>query len=148
MLLVILLIFLSFLQATLLPFNLVLLVLISRSFLKEEKSNYWLAFSFGLLLSFLLNYPLGSLSILYLVEVAIIHFIRRAEFASHWLVVLPLSFVFLLADQFVQSKLLGFSLNFWPLVPQVVLSVPIYLLIRFWEERFIPRADVKLKIRS
>lgn len=148
MLAIIVLTLLSFIQAAIIPVNLVLLVLICRSFLAESRVNYWLAFGFGMLLSLLQGYPLGSLSIIYLLAVLGVNLIRKTHFASQWLMVLPLSLIILFLDQFIESKLFSFQLNFWELVPQVLLTIPIYILVRFWDERFIARSDIRLKINK
>lgn len=140
------LILISFLQTTLLPLNLVLLILISRSFIVSEKQNLWLAFWFGLLVSFLSGFPLGSLSIIYLFIVALVQSIKKAQFVSHWVFILPLSFILLLFDHLVRNLVIGASFNFIPVIIQTALALPVYLLVRLYEERFIPKAGIRLKV--
>ena len=63
---VITLIIAAFLQTTILPIDLVLLILICRTYIKSEKSNLYLAFAFGLLNSHLNLNLLGLQSLVYL----------------------------------------------------------------------------------
>lgn len=141
---------LSFLQGSVVYFNLVFIAIICRSFVTPERSNFWLAFGFGLLLSILLGYPLGSLSIIYLVIVWLIQFARKAQVVSNWVVVLLSMFFLLGINQIFLNVLNGSSiinsLRWSALLTEVILVLPIYLLVRFWEERFITRKDIRLKV--
>ena len=143
---IIILILISFLQATFLPLNLVLIFLICRSFIVEDNTNYWLAFGFGLLLSLLLGFPLGSLSFIYLVGIFMVYLAKRTHFASHWLVIVPLALGIIVFDQVLENLALGFNLNFKSIIIQIILVLPAYFMILFWEERFIARKDIRLKI--
>lgn len=137
---------LSFLQSALIPFNLVFLVIITRSFITAEKTNYWLAFWFGILLSLLIGLPLGPLSIIYLLSAGLVQAIKKAQFASHWAVILPLSVVLLFFDHGIRSILMGSSFAPGPVLVQSALVLPVYFIVRVWEERFIPRAEIRLKV--
>jgi cell shape-determining protein MreD len=136
----------AFIQSTLVPINLVLLILMARSFETTDKANYFLAFFFGTLFSLLSGFPLGSLSLAYLVMVAFIYFIKKVEFSSHWLILLPLSLALFSADCFLQGFLMGSSFNLRIVFGEIMLILPVFLLVKFWEERFIPETNVKLKL--
>lgn len=144
--LIVILTFLSFLQGAFLPFDLVILVLIARSYVIEERLNYWLAFSFGLLISFLLGQPIGVLSVIYLVAVKMVYIIRRTSFAAHWLTIIPITLAILLIIHFLEKIFFGISFNYQDILLQVILSFPIYLIVRFLSERFIPKNDIRLRI--
>lgn len=139
------LILISFLQNTLVPVDLVMLVLISRSFLIDEKLNYYLAFFLGLLISFLSSSSLGGVSLIYLCLVMLISIFRKTQFATYWLVIVPATLVLASLTQFLEMFLMGHKFNLSVVIWQIVLILPIYLLIKFWEERFIPKKDIKLK---
>lgn len=145
--LIFILVLFSFLQEAFLPFNLVLLILVSRAFVIDEKKNYYLAFIFGLILSFLAGYPMGSLSIIYLIIVLIIHIFRRFQFVTHPLIVIPVAGVALFVDQLARSLMLGSNIDLKQILWQIILVVPIYFAVLLWEERFIVRKDVKLKVK-
>lgn len=143
---IVILILLSFLEGTIIPFDLVLMILIARSFIVAEKSNYYLAFFFGLLVSLLLGYPLGLLSLIYLFAVVVSHIIKTTNLKAYWIVVLPLTFFLLLFEQFI-FKLLNISnFNLSYLLIPTILVLPVYLIVRVWEERFIVAKDIKLKV--
>ena len=137
---------LTFLQGTIIPLNVILVVILARSFVVTDKENYWIAFSFGLLLALLLGYSLGSLSLVYLMIVTVIYLIKRANFASHWLAVLPLSIVILAFFHLMEGLLIKSVLQWNYLMIESLLILPAYLLIGFWEERFVPKSDIRLKI--
>lgn len=136
----------SFLQATFWSVNLVLIILVSRAFVTSDKITIWLAFGFGLLLSLLSGYTLGSLSLIYLLIVVLVRLVRNTHLASHWLIILPLSWIMLLLDQFLESLILGIGFRLGTTFIPLIFVLPIYLAVRFWEERFIPRPAIKLKI--
>lgn len=144
--LIFILVLFSFLQEAFLPYNIVLLILISRAFVITEKENYYLAFIFGLILAYLAGYPLGSLSIIYLIIIFIIHIFRKFQFVTHPLIMIPVAFVALLADQFARSLMLGSNIDLGKIPVQVILVIPIYFAVLLWEERFIVRKDIKLKV--
>ena len=140
--------FLCFLQVTILPINIVLLILISRALIKDEKVNYYLAFTFGLLLSFLAGLPLGSLSLIYLILIFGIHIFRRAQFATHPLIAVPVAAICLIIDAFAKTLIFSISVDYLTIALQTILVIPIYFIILFWEERFIPKKDIKLKVKN
>lgn len=139
-------IFFSFLQGSGLPVNLVLLILIARSLVVSDKRNFWLAFSFGLFLSYLLNLPLGLLSLLYLLVVSAIYIIKKTHIASHPLILILLSLVFVTLDHLTGQLGSKLHISYFLISIEMILVVPVYLIVRFWEERFTPRGDVRLKM--
>lgn len=143
---IVVLMLLSFLQSTLLPVNLVLLVIIARSFVVDEKINLYFAFFFGLLLSLFLGYPLGSLSLVYLFSVLAIKFMKKGELSTSWLSILLLSVILLLFDLGARSLLLKSSFNLPSLFPEFAFIIPVYFLVKFWEERFAVKPEIRLKV--
>lgn len=137
--LILILIILSFIQTTILPLNLVLIILIVRSLIRPEKNNLLLAFGFGLLLSHLNLQPLGFQSLIYLTSTQLTQILSKSRFSANPLLVVPLTVVFS-----------TFSLMTIQLVPQVLiesfLALPIFYILRLWEERFIVRKEIKLRI--
>ncbi len=144
--LVAILLLISFLESTLLPINLVLLILMARTFVAGEKNNYYLAFIFGFTVSLFWGYQLGSLSIVYLISVYVVKIVKKMDFSSHWLSILPLLSILLFADKLVMSQFFRSSINWLILIVEILLVIPIYFIVRFWEERFIPKKEIKLKI--
>jgi len=133
--LIIILIIVSFLQTTIWPLDLVLVILISRAYLKAQKSNLFLAFFLGLLISHLTLLPLGVKSSVYLALVQIIQTLSKSRLSGHPLLIVPLTFILILADS-------GLSLAVWA----SIVSLPIFYSLKMWEERFIPTKEIKLRI--
>lgn len=144
--LIVILILLSFLQTTFIPLDLVLLVLLLRALIKTNNSNFYLAFSFGLLLSHLTNTPLGFQSVVFLVLVELAQLINKAPISHNLLTIVPITLVFLSLNSIAMSLLLHQSIQLWPkIVFESVLSLPVYVLLRIWEERFVI-SDIKLRL--
>lgn len=137
---------LAFLQTTILPINLVLLVIVLRSFLTSEVENLYLAFGFGLLIAHLNATPLGVQSLIYLTLIIFARSIGRMPLSNNILIVLPLIFISTIIDTFINSILLHQSFQIIQVMFPTILAIPIYIALRFWEERFIVSPQLKLKI--
>ncbi len=137
----------SLIQYTILPIDLVLIILICRSYLKSDKNNLLLAFSFGLLNGLLNISTLGLTSLIYLFLVAITESLSRSRLAGNLLLIVPLSLVFLTINQLVISVYLHQYLELFPkILIESLLSLPVLYFVRLWEERFIVRKDIKLRV--
>lgn len=136
----------AFLQTTILPINLVLLVIVLRSFLTSEVENLYLAFGFGLLISHLNATPLGVQNLIYLALIIFARSIGRMPISSNILIVLPLIFISTIIDTFINSILLNQSFQIIQVMLPMILAIPIYIALRFWEERFIVSPQLRLKI--
>lgn len=128
-------IIISFLQATVWPLDLALIILISRAYLKAQKSNLFLAFFLGLLISHLTLGPMGAKSMVYLTVAQITQVLSKSRLAGHPFLIVPLSFVFSLLDG-----------NFYLAVVAAIFSLPIFYSLRLWQERFAPAKEIKLRI--
>lgn len=145
--LILVLIIAAFLQSTILPINLVLTILICRSFIKLDKANLSLAFSFGLLDSHLNLLPLGLNSLIYLILIQITQSLSGSRLAGNLLLIAPLSLVLLAVYQLVISLSLQQTPQIFPGVFwESLVALPVLYLVRLWEERFIVRKNIKLKI--
>ena len=145
--LIIVLILTAFLQATIIPVDLVLLILILRAFVKSQNLNLVLSFGMGLLVSLLTFSLFGVYSLIYLFLIELVDiFIARTNLIDNILVVPILSFFTLISENLILSLFIhrSIELNLAAVLWGTVLSIPIYLILRFWEERFVVR-DIKLK---
>lgn len=126
----------SFLESTILPLDLVLIILICRAFIKADKANLYLAFVFGLLLSHLTLTTLGLQSILFLIMLQITQSLSKSRLSQNALLIVPICFAAIGINQIIISTNIygGF------------LSLPIFYLVRFWEERFIVRKEIRLRV--
>ncbi len=144
--LIIILIIAAFFQTTILPIDLVLLILICRAYIKSEKANLYLSFAFGLLVSHLSLTNLGLQSLIYLTATVVTESLSKLRLAGNPLLIIPISLVFLSLNQIMNSVVGSSVLEFPIVIIASFLSLPTLYLIRFWEERFIVRKGIKLKI--
>ncbi len=144
--LIIVLILLSFLQTTILPINLVLLLILCRAFLVDEKVNFYLAFSFGLLLSFLTNSPLGLMSLVFLTGVVLVSILKRSPVLATLISILITVGLLLGLYQLVDGLIYKQQFSWIVFFAQLVLIIPVYIGLSLWEERFVVKSQVKLKL--
>lgn len=136
----------AFLQsATALP-NLVLLVLIARSFLIQSRENYYFGFSFGLLLSLLFNQPLGLMSIFFLAVTFGIYLVKGLMVQSVWPLVIPFTLIVTVFDKMITQLSFG-GLSWVGIIIQTLAIIPIYIIVQIWEEQFVPPKAIRLKVK-
>lgn len=144
--LTVILIITSLVQSTLIPLDLVLLILISRALIRPDKTNLFLAFGFGLFNSILNLTTLGFESLFYLLVVEILMSLAKTRVAANALLIIPLSLGPLFLHQLFISILTHSTLQFFPKIFfEALLALPIFYLTKIWEERFIVRKEFKLK---
>lgn len=132
----------AFFQTTVLPINLVLIILICRAYLRPEQSNLFLAFAFGLMTAYLTLDNLGFQSLTYLILVQLAQVFSKVRFFTHSFLIVPLTFSLLSINAIVNSSQI--LPNY---LVESILSLPIFYLVKLWEERFIVPKDIKLKFR-
>ncbi|MDO8638985.1 MAG: hypothetical protein Q7R43_05390 [Candidatus Daviesbacteria bacterium] len=145
--LIIVLIIVSFLQSTIIPLDLVLIILICRSYIRPDKSNLLLAFAFGLFIGHLNLTSLGFQSFIYLILVFITEALSKSRLAGNSLLIVPLTVFLSSINQIILSIFIHESFHFFPKnLLEAFLSLPILYLVRLWEERFIVRRGIKLRL--
>src|SRR3989344_2623190 len=124
------LVLLAFLQTTLIPINLVLIVIILRAYIKVDLANLWLT------------------PILYLVLVNVTHLLAKSPLSKNIFSMVPLVVLASVMIEFLTTQPFGSTPRFLPrVVIEGVLSLPIYLILKVWEDRFVVRSQIKLKMR-
>lgn len=136
----------AFLQSTILPIDLVLLVLIPRAYIKPDRTNLYLAFIFGLFISHLDLTKFGLQSLIYLIIIQATQVLSRLRLAGNPLLIIPVTLVFLLLDQVVNILLTHQMWDFPGILFASFLSLPILYMLKIWEERFIAQKEIKLKM--
>lgn len=141
------LIIISFIQSTVLPIDLVLIILICRSYIKSDRANLFLAFGFGLLISFLNITVLGINSLIYLLFIFLVQSLSKSRLSGNLFLIVPLTFCLLFTNQLINLTLFHQPLEIFPKIfLESIFSLPILYLIKIWEERFIVQKGIKLKI--
>jgi hypothetical protein len=136
----------AFLQTAFLPLNLCLLLLIVRSYATEEKENYYLAFASGIFLAILSTHNLGFWTLIFLITVKLVHVVRKFPLTTKGVSIIPVVFFFLLVASFLEQLFFNVSFSLMPLLLGAIISLPIYIAVKMWEDRFIVKPDIKLKI--
>lgn len=135
------LILISFLQTTILSMDLVAAMLVYRAFFGGQKDNLYLSFGFGLLVSHLSGVHLGihSAYYLFLVELAIIF--SRIPTLTHRIASVLLIIISVALSRLSISLIFSSTLVWWPnLLYEALAFIPVFLLIKFWEERFVVKS--------
>lgn len=146
--LIIILVFACLIQSTFLPINLVLTILIIRSFIVDTKSNFYLAFIFGLVVSLLQGQMMGLISLINLFSVSLVTVLKRSQIVQNLITLMLAGVVLLTIDNIIQSLIAQASLDFKLAIYQTIILIPMYLLVRFLEERFVVQEEIKLKMKS
>ena len=145
--LILTLIIISFIQTTILSLNLVLIVLVARSLIRPQKNNLILAFWFGLLVSHLSLQTLGFHSLIYLILVQTTQILSKSRISANPLLIMPLTAVSSTISLAAVSLLSHQSIQLVPAVfIESLLSLPIFYAVRLWEERFVVRKEIKLRV--
>lgn len=126
-----------FLQTSIISVNLCLSILILRSFLRPGKENLYLAFSLGLLLAFLSNSSVGLYSLLFLGLSEAVQITAKSRFGEHILIAIGLVVI---------SQIIFGLFKSTNIFIETLFALPLYFLVKFWEERFIIKPEMKLKI--
>ncbi|MBI2022123.1 hypothetical protein HYS93_04595 [Candidatus Daviesbacteria bacterium] len=145
---VFLLILAAFLQTSIIPINLVLILLIIRSFLIEDKANYLASFFLGILLGILSSSNVGYWSLIFLLVVKIVYLTKKLPFFENASTFLLLSFILVLFVNVSSGLILKQTIDYRLVLIEALVSLPIFWLIRLWEERFVVKSDIRLKIKK
>lgn len=138
----------AFLQTTFIPFNLCLILLICRSFVSSENQNLVIALLIGIFLSLLTSQNIGFWALIFLSVVKLTQLTKIFPITNNFLTILPTTLFMVTLVSFLENLFHQQSLNFLKIIFETFLSLPFYLSIRFWEERFIVDPEIKLKIKK
>lgn len=138
----------ALLQTAFIPFNLCLILIIARSFIVNDRSNYFLAFFGGIFLSILSGSVIGFWPIVFLAVVKLIQIIKGMPILSNFQTILPISTLILILISFLEQLFFNQTINFMRIFWESLILFVLYFLVKFWEERFVVRSEIKLKIRG
>jgi hypothetical protein len=136
----------AFLQTSFIPLNLCLLLLICRSYTIHEAANYYLALTAGILLGILTSLNSGFYSLIFIGAVFLIHAVRLLPISGRFITVIPVTWVILIAVMAIESFFYHLPFKIWLPTLTSVLALPVYLIIREWEDRFVAKPGIKLKM--
>lgn len=136
----------AFIQSAFLPINICLILIVVRSFAVEEHQNYYLAFMTGIILAILSPVNIGFWTIILLFCVKFVHIIRTFPITSKGITIIPVALLLLGLTEYLQQLLFKVSFSITPVIIGGVLALPLYFIIRLWEERFVVKREIRLKI--
>lgn len=136
----------AFLQTSFLPLDLCLILLVCRSYAIHQPNNYFLALLTGLFLGILTSTNVGFWPIIFVTAVLIIHLVRLLPITSRFLTVVPVAFLILLGSDMAANFFLRLPFNFWYPAIGSLIALPIYVAIKEWEERFVAKPGIKLRL--
>jgi hypothetical protein len=137
---------LTLLQTSFVPLNLCLILLICRSYASHQRSNYYLALAGGLYLGILSAANLGFWPIVMLMVVLLMHIIRLLPITARYLTVIPVTLVVVLAVSWIENFFLKTPLIWWYPVISAMIALPVYIVVREWEDRFVAKPGIKLRV--
>jgi rod shape-determining protein MreD len=147
-LLLISLLILSFIQTSMTTIDIVVVLLVAKAFKSPETINYWIAFGFGLLISFLSGQALGILSIYYLLVIFLCHIIARSRLSNNWLITIPVALGLFISKELVDLWIGSDVFSWRNVIIQLLLLLPIYFWLLFLDERVLGKSEMRLKLKS
>lgn len=136
----------AFLQSAFLPVNLVLVVLIARGLVTEDRGNLFLAFFTGMILSFLTQVNLGYYPVVFILVVKLAMMMKKLPVSFSPFMIFLSGVLLITITASLNSFFTGQMLNLYPHIIEAVLVIPAYFLIKLWEDRFIVKSHIKLKV--
>ena len=137
----------AFLQSSFIPINLVLILLICRSLVISQKENLILAFLGGILVGVLESQNLGFWTLTFLVLVKLLSLSKKLPVSKNILTILTVSSVAILLVSYLEQLVFKQTVDLKTVLIEIVVTVPFYFLVLFWEERFVVKPDNRLKLR-
>lgn len=136
----------SFLQSAFLGINLVLVFIIARSLATNDKSNLYLAFVGGISLSFLTQVNLGYWPLILLLVSKITSAARFLPVSLNPLMIFLVGGVQIVLVAVANMLISGSELKFLNIILEAVLVIAAFYLARAWDERFVVKREIKLRI--
>lgn len=136
----------ALIQSSFLNLNLCLILIIARNFCLEDQSNLTGAFFGGLSLSLLTAQNLGFWAIVFLLVAKTVNLIKKLPFSSNILTILPVSLLIITLVTILESLIFQIAINPWVIIAETLLTLPAFVITKIWEERFIVKPSIKLKV--
>lgn len=137
----------AFLQSAFLGVNLVLVLLIARSLVVSDRDNLYMAFFGGLILSFLTQINLGYLPLVFILIVKLGEFIKTFPLSFNLLMIFVSGSVLIAIASGLNMIFIDQNLNLYIHLIETILVVLFYFVIKLWEERFVIKSHMKLRMR-
>jgi cell shape-determining protein MreD len=137
---------LVFVQTSFVPLNLCLILLICRSYASPQKSNYYLALIAGILLGILTAFNIGFYALIFVITVFLMHSLRQLPITGKFITIFPATLTALIVVMWIENLVYHLPHNWWYPMWGSILALPIFFVIREWEDRFIVKTGIKLRV--
>lgn len=138
--------FFAFLQSAFLGVNLVLVLIVARGLVVDDREALFLGFFGGLILGFLTQVNLGYYPLVFILTIKAAGVLKKLPVAFNLLTVLLFGAVLIILNAFLNSLFIGQMFDVYPHLIEIVLVLAFYFPVKFWEERFIVKKQAKLRI--
>lgn len=135
------------LQSAFVPFHLVLLVLLARSFWRSDSQNIWLAFASGSLLGILTAHNIAFYALFLIAAVQLVSWLRLLPFSQNAITSFLFAGMIIAMYNLVEQHFMHFDFRLTLLTIDIGLFLVFWLLVRFYEERIVGNRDIKLKVK-
>lgn len=135
----------AFLQSAFLPINLVLVLLIARDLVVEDRDNLLLAFFGGLILSFLSQINLGYFPLIFILTVKLNALLKKLPVSLNPLMIFLYGSLLITLAALLNSFFVSQQLTIAVHLIEAILVLPSYYLVKLWEERFLVKSQ-KLRV--
>lgn len=137
-----------FLQSSFIGVNLALVLLISKNLASPEKQDLLAAFLAGVLVGLLQAQNIGFWALLFILIVKLTSLTKKLPFSKNILTILIVSSTAILLTDLLEMAYFQKTFESLKVIWEVLLSLPFYLFLLFWEERIMVKPDARLKLRS
>lgn len=136
----------AFVQTSFLPINLCLILIIARVLIVTDKYNLLTAFIAGLLISFLSLTNLSFYTLIFLFVTKLAQIYKSSRLSSNIITIGGFSLFIFLLNGLLEKAILGITFKLSLVLWELVVLILTYLIMLFWEERFIANKPLRLKI--
>lgn len=138
----------AFMQSAVSILNFVLIILVARSLVLDHKENLISAFFGGVMLSFLTQTNLGYWPLVLVFVTKLGHLLRRLPVSFNPVMVFIAGALQIFLAILINKIFFGTGFEIYKHLIEALLVVPVYYLIRLWEERFVPKSELRLKLKK
>lgn len=137
----------AFLQSAFLGVNLVMVILIARALVVSDRENLFLAFFGGLILSFLTQVNLGYYPLIFILIVKLGELVKTFPVSFNLFMIFLSGAVLVAIAGGLNVVFINQEMSLYTHLFEAILVVPFYFFIKLWEERFVVKSHMKLRMR-
>jgi hypothetical protein len=145
---ILLLVIAIFLQTSFVPINLVLILMIARSFIVEDMANYYIAFFAGLMLGIMSIYNIGFWPLVLLIVVKVLNLSKKLPLSKSPLTIGLVVLIIITLVSYLESQIYHQTFEWIKVVIESVITITLVYLMRLLDQRSVVKPEIKLKIKT